>query len=78
LDHVSSPDEVFSFTRLRSAALSCLKETRPAVKCSSVRALRAAWQAGQLSLETEDLAATESGAGIPAGRRGPSWSRRCR
>ncbi|WP_343741106.1 ferritin-like domain-containing protein [Herbaspirillum huttiense] len=65
MEHVSSPDEVFSFTHLRSAALSCLKETLPAVKCSSVRALRAAWQACQLSLETEDLAAAESGSGIP-------------
>ena len=37
----------------------------PAVKCSSVRALRAAWQAGHLALETDDLAAAESGSGIP-------------
>ncbi len=65
MDHVTSPVEVFSFTGLRSGALACLKETRPAAKCAAVRALRAAWQARQLMLEADDLAASEPGSGIP-------------
>ncbi|WP_039876407.1 ferritin-like domain-containing protein [Herbaspirillum frisingense] len=65
MDQSSSPDEVFSFTGLRRAALSCLKETRPDMKCSAVRSLRAAWSAGELPLEQEDLAALDEGSGIP-------------
>ncbi|KAF1045311.1 MAG: hypothetical protein GAK35_01409 [Herbaspirillum frisingense] len=50
---------------MRAAALTCLKETRPEAKCAAVQALHVAWHAGGLSLEEADLAASESGAGIP-------------
>lgn len=65
LDHASSPVEDFSFTGLRAGALHCLKEIAPAVKCAAVQALHAAWHGGALALEEADLAAAESGQGIP-------------
>ncbi|WDZ94701.1 ferritin-like domain-containing protein [Herbaspirillum sp. WKF16] len=65
MDHASSPVEDFSFAGLRAGALACLRETAAPAKCAAVAALRAAWQAGSLALERDDLAAREPEAGIP-------------